>query len=74
MPDGTGRHLSMLIDCNRSASLKGIDLTKLLGDALPKNGAGRPLLDVFTNTHPHSDHIGGLDEGQAPLGRRRRKR
>jgi beta-lactamase superfamily II metal-dependent hydrolase len=52
----------MLIDSNRGASLKGIDLTKLLADVLPKNGDGRPFLDVFTNTHPHSDHIGGLDD------------
>lgn len=62
MPDGKGRHLSMLIDSNRGAALKGIDLPKLLRDALPKNGDGRPFLDVFANTHPHSDHIGGLEE------------
>src|SRR5207253_8200585 len=62
MPDGQGRHLSMLIDCNRGASLKGIDLSKFLCDVLPKNNESRPVLDVFVNTHPHSDHLGGLDE------------
>jgi beta-lactamase superfamily II metal-dependent hydrolase len=62
MPDGRGRHLSMLIDCNRCASLKGIDLSKFLCDVLPKNNESRPVLDVFVNTHPHSDHLGGLDE------------
>lgn len=62
MPNGSGGHHSMLIDCNRGASLKGIDLGKLLADALPKNGNGRPRLDVFANTHPHSDHLGGLPD------------
>jgi len=62
MPDGNGRHLSMLVDCNRGAALKGIDLPKLLVDVLPKNSAGRAVLDVFANTHPHSDHLGGLDD------------
>lgn len=62
MPSGNGRHLTMLIDCNRGASLKGIDLPKFLSDVLPKNGESKPVLDVFLNTHPHSDHIGGLDD------------
>lgn len=62
MPDGLGRHLSMLIDCNRGASLMGIDLPKLLGDVLSKNSEAKPVLNVFANTHPHSDHLGGLGE------------
>jgi competence protein ComEC len=61
MPDPSGTHRSMLIDCNRGVSPKGIDLTKLLADVLPKNSSGRPLLDVFTNTHPHNDHLCGLE-------------
>jgi competence protein ComEC len=62
MPDGRGGHLSMLIDSNRGTSLKGIDLPKLLGDVLPKNSESKPVLDVFANTHPHSDHLGGLED------------
>lgn len=62
MPDGTGGHLSMLIDCNRGVAQKGMDLSKLLGDVLPTNDAGTPVLDVFANTHPHSDHLGGLGD------------
>lgn len=63
MPDGSGGHLSMLIDCNRGRSLNGIDLPKFLTDALPRRtAAGRPLLDVFANTHPHNDHLCGLDD------------
>lgn len=62
MPDGAGGHLTMLIDCNRGVSLKGIDLAKLLADALPKDANGRPVLDVFVNTHPHNDHLCGLEE------------
>jgi len=62
MPDGNGHHLSMLVDCNRGVALRGIDLPKLLQDVLPKDNAGHPALDVFANTHPHSDHLGGLDD------------
>jgi len=62
MPDGYGHHLSMLIDCNRGDSLKGIDLPKMLCDVLAKNSASKPVLNVFVNTHPHSDHLSGLDD------------
>jgi beta-lactamase superfamily II metal-dependent hydrolase len=62
MPDGMGHHLSMLIDCNRAEPLGGVNLPKLLMDVLPKDAENWPALDVFLNTHPHSDHLGGLDE------------
>jgi competence protein ComEC len=62
MPDGAGSHRTMLIDCNRGVSLKGIDVAKLLTDALPKDADGRPVLDVFANTHPHNDHLCGIEE------------
>jgi competence protein ComEC len=61
-PNGGGDHRSMLIDCNRAEELKGVCLPKLLKDVLPKDGKGKPLLDVFVNTHPHTDHLGGLPE------------
>ncbi|MCW5829566.1 MAG: MBL fold metallo-hydrolase [Deltaproteobacteria bacterium] len=60
VPDGLGGHISMLVDCNYSPSLNGIDLPCFLADTLPKNSKGRPVLDLFVNTHPHSDHLGGL--------------
>jgi beta-lactamase superfamily II metal-dependent hydrolase len=62
MPDGNGHHLSMLIDCNRAESLGGVNLPKFLADVLPRNADDKPVLDVFLNTHPHSDHLGGLEE------------
>jgi len=62
MPNGAGGHKSMLVDSNRGVSLKGIDLPKFLTDLLPKNASGRPVLDVYTNTHPHNDHLCGLEE------------
>jgi competence protein ComEC len=62
MPDGAGGHKSMLIDSNRGVTLKGIDLAKLLADVLPKNASGNPRLDVYANTHPHNDHLCGVEE------------
>lgn len=64
-PDGNGKHLSMLIDCNRAPSQSGIDIAAFLVDVLGAKGKtvdGKPTLDVFVNTHPHSDHLGGLDK------------
>lgn len=58
VPDGGGGHLSLLVDCNRSESLKGIDAAAFLVDTLGKD---RPL-DAFANTHPHKDHLCGLAE------------
>lgn len=62
MPNGAGGHKSMLIDSNRGVTLKGIDLVKFLADVLPKDANGKPVLDVYTNTHPHNDHLCGLAE------------
>ena len=56
-PKAEGGHLSMLVDCNRAVDLQGIDLVRLLADVLPNKN-----LDYFVNTHPHSDHLGGLKE------------
>ncbi len=66
VPNGGDVHLSMLVDCNRGVGLNGIDIPRLLADVLPKKekrgDTELPVLDVFVNTHPHSDHIGGLKE------------
>ncbi len=62
VPDGNGGHLSVLVDCNRSETHGGIDLARLLQDLLPKASDGElRRLDYFINTHPHKDHLGGLD-------------
>lgn len=58
-PDGAGGHNSLLIDCNNAPALRGIDLPRLLQD-LPTKDGDRPRLDVFANTHPHSDHLCGV--------------
>lgn len=62
IPNGDEGHISVLVDCNRAPKLGGIDLGKLLQHALRLNSAKRPQLDVFINTHPHADHLGGLAE------------
>jgi beta-lactamase superfamily II metal-dependent hydrolase len=65
VPDGVGGHRSMLIDCNRAPSLGGVDLVAFLDDVLGRDDPranGQPFLDVFVNTHPHNDHLGGIDK------------
>ena len=61
IPNGDGGFLYALTDINRDSKCGGLDVVKLLEDLLPKVG-GKPTLDVFINTHPHNDHICGLDE------------
>lgn len=58
VPDGSGGHRSLLVDCNRSEGLKGIDVAAFLVDTLGKD---KPL-HAFANTHPHNDHLCGLAE------------
>jgi competence protein ComEC len=60
IPDGTGSSLYVLVDINSDRTRGGIDVVHVLEDLLPKID-GKPTLDVFINTHPHNDHICGLD-------------
>lgn len=60
VPDGNGGSLYILVDINTDRTRGGIDVVRLLEDVLPKVN-GEPTLDVFINTHPHNDHICGLD-------------
>ena len=53
IPDGT-QCKYMLVDTNADTKNGGIDIARLLGDLLDKK------LDVFVNTHPHSDHLRGI--------------
>jgi len=54
----------VLIDTNLDRKAGGIDVPRLLRDLLPDAGPNDPRkhLDLFINTHPHMDHLGGLDE------------
>jgi len=48
---------SVLIDINLDSANGGIDVPKLMADILEEDG-----LDVFVNTHPHDDHLRGINE------------
>lgn len=56
VPDGSNFKY-VLIDNNIDKSAGGIDTLKLLKDLF--HGGGK--LDVFMNTHPHSDHTEGIE-------------
>jgi beta-lactamase superfamily II metal-dependent hydrolase len=60
-PDGQGGFQFILADINQGAAQGGLDVVRLLEDLLPKEN-GMPVLDVFMNTHPHNDHLCGIDE------------
>jgi len=62
IPDGKNGFVYVLVDVNRSDKIRGVDVVRVLEDLLPKAEGGRPTLDVFVNTHPHGDHLGGIDE------------
>lgn len=55
MPDG-GKHRFMLIDTNVDKANGGLDMAALLKDLLDDK------LDVFVNTHPHTDHVRGIKD------------
>ncbi len=55
IPDGTD-HTYLLMDSNRDMKKNGIDVAKLLKGRIPKNSL------IFGNTHPHDDHIRGVEE------------
>lgn len=61
IPDGNGGQLFALVDINIDKTRGGTDVVGLLEAVLPKTN-GKPTLDYFINTHPHNDHICGLDE------------
>lgn len=57
LPDGK----FMLVDVYRCPG-QGIDIFKLLEDALPDGSDGRKKLDILAITHAHDDHITGIGE------------
>src|SRR5207248_1256301 len=56
----SGVYRTILIDSNPGRKHGGINLVELLGDLF--EGQQNRSLSYFVNTHPHSDHAGGLDE------------
>jgi len=62
VPDGSNRRKFVLVDINLDKKRGATDVVRVLEDLLPKDSAGKPTLDLFINTHPHNDHICGLDE------------
>lgn len=62
IPSDNGKTIFALVDINLDATRGGIDVVRLLEDLLPMDNDGRPVLDIYINTHPHNDHIRGLDK------------
>ena len=60
IPDGQGGFLYVLVDINLDPERGGTDVVALLEDLLPREN-GRPVLDLYISTHPHNDHISGID-------------
>jgi hypothetical protein len=62
IPDD-GAVFSILIDCGTSAAAKTVlkPVVVHMVENLPKDGDGKPHLDLMVVTHPHSDHIKGFD-------------
>lgn len=50
---------TILIDTNLDSKSDGIDVPRLMVDLLEDKGN---CLDIFVNTHPHSDHLSGIVE------------
>jgi competence protein ComEC len=59
VPDGVGGRKFVLVDINDGTPQGGTDVIAVLKDLLPRVD-GKPVLDVFVNTHPHRDHLCGL--------------
>ncbi len=57
-------YMYVLVDCDRDKEPNEIDLVSLFKDLFSKSGA----LKVFINTHPHNDHIGGINEVYDEIG------
>jgi beta-lactamase superfamily II metal-dependent hydrolase len=58
VPSGE-EHKFALVDSNQDDSLGGINIVKLLKDLFKDEDR---KLDVYINTHPHKDHLGGIKD------------
>jgi len=55
IPDGEN-HKYILIDSNKDKENNGVDIAKFLNSKIPNGEL------IFINTHPHKDHLKGIDE------------
>jgi len=60
-------HKFVLVDSNQDDSLGGINIVKLLRDLFKDEDR---KLDVYINTHPHKDHLGGIKDIYNEVGMR----
>lgn len=58
VPSGE-EHKFALVDSNQDDSLGGINIVELLKDLFKDEDR---KLDVYINTHPHKDHLGGIKD------------
>jgi beta-lactamase superfamily II metal-dependent hydrolase len=54
---GNGTYKTMLVDINLDRKAQGINVPAVMLDLVGDDG-----LDYFVNTHPHDDHLCGLDD------------
>ncbi len=54
-----GKYVFVLLDCDQDKDPGEINLIAMLKDLFAGTGRG---IDVYINTHPHNDHIGGIKE------------
>jgi len=54
----------ILLDCDKDNEPKEVDLVKMFKDLFITSGK----LEIFINTHPHNDHIGGIKEVYDEIG------
>lgn len=62
IPEGDN-YKFMLVDCNIDENKNEIDLVKMFKDLL-----GKEKLDYFLNTHPHKDHLEGIEDVHKEIG------
>jgi competence protein ComEC len=66
VPDGPGvsDYIYILVDSDRDKEPNEIDLVEMFKDLFKTSGE----LEVFINTHPHNDHIGGIKDVYDEIG------
>lgn len=57
-------YMYVLVDCDRDKEPNEIDLVDMFKDLFKSSGE----LSIFINTHPHNDHIGGINEVYDEIG------
>ena len=57
-------YMYILVDCDRDKETNEIDLVEMMKDLFKTSGK----LEIFINTHPHNDHIGGIKDVYEEIG------